>query len=394
MKGKVQIKVQPSNSRIYPDSSYEDVGCVIDEDITDCDVILGVKQIPCEKLYPNKTYLFFSHTIKAQENNMEMLDHILKHNIRLIDYEKICDDNNNRLVAFGRFAGIAGSIDIMFGIGQFLLNKGYGTPFLNISQSFQYYNVEQAKASITKVGLEIERTGLNKDIVPFVFGVSGSGRCSNGALEILKLLPHSFVKPTELKNLIEKAKKNPKDHLKKIYIAQFTQEHLVRLKNDNSLKKVKLSEKFDKKHYYKNSEKYEGIFQREYLEYLSVFINCIYWDDRFPRLINEKYLNQRIKENNEISKLIAISDVTCDYKGSIDFLKKFTTIDRPFFVFNPSKMTIDDNFQDINYGILYDSIENMPSQFPLDASNHFSQELNNYIKEILESDPLSPFEYQ
>lgn len=108
------IKVQPSNLRIFADSEWVEAGCELSEEIEDCDLIIGVKQVPCEKLIEGKTFMFFSHTIKAQEGNMEMLDEILKKKIRLIDYERICGSDGKRLVAFGRFAGNAGAIGLGF----------------------------------------------------------------------------------------------------------------------------------------------------------------------------------------------------------------------------------------------------------------------------------------
>ena len=114
--------------------------------------------------------MFFSHVIKAQEENMDMLDAILRKNIRLIDYEKISDENGRRLVAFGRFAGNAGTIDILSGIGKFLLNQGIGSSLLNISQSYLYFNIHHAKNSIRQVGENIRHVGLNPKLVPFIVG--------------------------------------------------------------------------------------------------------------------------------------------------------------------------------------------------------------------------------
>lgn len=381
-RGHLQIKVQPSDTRIYSNSKYEEVGCEVAEDITDCDLILGVKQVPVDKLYPNKTYMFFSHTIKAQEQNMAMLDSILEKNISLIDYEKITDDKGNRLVAFGQFAGNAGAIDILMGLGSFLLNRGIGSPFINISQSHHYKNIDNAKDSIRSVGTAIESVGLCDKIVPFIVGVTGSGRCANGTMDILKLLPHEFITPEELPDLMEEASKNPSRYGKQIYICQFSQKHLATLKEPNG-------KPFDKDHYYTNPEAYLPIFEREYLQYLSVLVNNIYWDDRFPRLITEEYLKQHVGQKKPL-RLLAISDVTADFRGSIDFLKKFTTIDYPFFVYDAKTGNIDDNYKTANSGILYCSIENHPSQFPLDASNYFSTNLINFLPHIIRADRTQP----
>lgn len=106
----LEIVVQSSDLRIFKDSEWRAVGCRVDDDISDCDLIIGVKQVPESELFEGKTYMFFSHVIKAQEENMSMLDAILRKNIRLIDYEKISDETGRRLVAFGKFAGNAGAI--------------------------------------------------------------------------------------------------------------------------------------------------------------------------------------------------------------------------------------------------------------------------------------------
>jgi alpha-aminoadipic semialdehyde synthase len=378
----LQIKVQPSDVRIYSNSKFEEAGCLISEDISDCDLILGVKQVPIDKLYCNKTFMFFSHTIKAQEQNMAMLDAILEKKITLIDYEKIADKQGNRLVAFGQFAGNAGAIDILMGLGSFLLNRGIGTPFINICQSHHYKNIDNAKDSIRSVGNAIESSGLCEKIVPFIVGVTGSGRCATGTLEILKLLPHELIAPEDLDDLLTVATQNPHQFNKQIYICQFHQKHLVTLKEPSDAP-------FDKEHYYANPEVYKGIFEKKFLPYLSVLVNNIYWDDRFPRLVTEDNLKRHLEKGRPL-RLLAISDVTADFQGSIDFLKKFTTIDHPFFVYDPKTGNATDDFKSASEGILYCSIENHPSQFPLDASNYFSTNLIQFLPNIVRADPSKP----
>jgi alanine dehydrogenase len=124
---KIKVLVQPSPSRCYTDEDFIEAGAEIEEDLSKCDVIFGVKEVPIANLIPNKTYFFFSHTIKAQEYNMPLLDAMLEKNIRMIDYECIREKPKkegevpNRLVAFGRYAGIAGAFDFFRGIGEFML---------------------------------------------------------------------------------------------------------------------------------------------------------------------------------------------------------------------------------------------------------------------------------
>ncbi len=150
--------------------------------------------------------------------------------------------------------------------------------------------------------------------------------------------------------------------------------------------------KFDKKDYYKNPQNYRGIFQEIYLPCLSVVINCIYWADKFPRLITKKYLKNYVK-NNEL-RLLAISDITCDYMGSIELLTKFTTIDKPFFVYHPENESISEDYTNQSKGILYNSIENMPTQFPYDASTYFGKKLFPFLEPMIRSDINKPLDQQ
>jgi len=113
----IKFLVEPCTKRVFSNKEYQKVGATITEDLEKCSLIIGVKEIPIEKLLPKKTYMFFSHTIKAQKHGMPLLDDMIAKQVRLIDYEKITDAHKNRLVAFGRFAGIAGTIDFLSGLG-------------------------------------------------------------------------------------------------------------------------------------------------------------------------------------------------------------------------------------------------------------------------------------
>merc|ERR1719197_1075559 len=128
----VRVFVQPSTLRIFPDSDYEQAGAVVQEDLSPASVVFGVKEVPIHKLIPKRTYMFFSHTIKAQEYNMPLLDAIMENQIRLLDYERIVDADGNRLVRFGRYAGYAGMVDFLHSLGNRLLAMGYSTPFMHI----------------------------------------------------------------------------------------------------------------------------------------------------------------------------------------------------------------------------------------------------------------------
>jgi len=169
------VLVQPSNIRIFNNKEFEEVGAVISEDLSSCDLIVGVKEVAKELLIPNKTYIFFSHVIKAQPYNMPLLDTILDKKIRLLDYEKITDKEGKRLVAFGEFAGLAGAIEFLSGLGDYLLKKNIATPFLNIERPYRYYNLKQAFKQISKVVRKFSSEGIPEELCPLVFGITGTG---------------------------------------------------------------------------------------------------------------------------------------------------------------------------------------------------------------------------
>lgn len=192
------------------EKEFEEVGAIVQEDMSEADLILGVKEVPIEHLIPDKTFMFFSHTIKAQPYSMEMLDKILELKIRLIDYEPI-KEAGIRLVAFGRYAGIAGTVDFLRGIGEFLLEKKFSSFFINVGAAYMYENYDDMKDMLSKVGNNITTRGLPAEFAPYVFAVTSRGKVALGALEVLELLPHEYVEPDQLDSI-------PKDDNTKIYI--------------------------------------------------------------------------------------------------------------------------------------------------------------------------------
>jgi len=374
--------VQPSKNRVFRDVEYQKVGATISEDLSECGTILGVKEVPKEKLLPNRTYIFFSHVIKAQEFNMPMLDVILEKKIMLIDYEKITDDKGRRLVAFGKYAGNAGAIDFLHGIGKYFINLGYSTPFLNISFSYAYPFLERAKESIRDLKESVSDEGIPEEYAPLIFGITGKGRCSEGVMEILECLPIKVVDPDDLAALVN----NPKDpnHRNIIYVTYFESQHMAAPRDH--------SKKFDKQDYYDNPHFYEPIFHEKYLPYVSVLFHCMYWEPKFPTLITR----EQIKYLAEVKKLrlIGICDVTCDIEGSIEFLTEYTTIDRPFFLYNPK--TGEKSFETTvaSTDILYQAVDHLPTELAYDASMHFADKLSPFIEKIALSDITKPIEEQ
>ena len=180
----IRVLVQPSTRRVFSDQLYKDAGAGLVEDVSPASLILGVKEVPPEQLVPDRTYMFFSHTIKAQPYNMPLLDALLEKRVRLIDYECICEDgvrSKPRKVAFGRYAGLAGMIDVQKGLGERMLALGHSTPFLNVGATYMYRDLEAAKKAVVECGERIKSEGTPPAFGPLVFTFAGDGLVSRGA---------------------------------------------------------------------------------------------------------------------------------------------------------------------------------------------------------------------
>jgi len=378
----LQFIVQPSDKRIFRDNEYAKAGATINEDLSECSAIFGVKEVPISELMPNRTYVYFSHTIKAQEYNMPMLDHILKEKIRLIDYEKITDEEGRRLVAFGKFAGNAGALDFLFGIGKYFLNLGFSTPFLNMSFAYTYKNLEKAKEVVRDCGEAIADEGIPASYGPFIFAITSSGRCAQGVMEILECLPIKVVDPDELEGIVND-KENPA-HRSVIYVTYIETQHMV--------KPAQEGKKFDKEEYYKKPDNFVPIFHEKYLPYISVIFHCMFWDPKYLKLIT----SEQIKELAQAQKLrlFGICDVTCDIEGSIDFLKSYTNLDEPFFLYNALTGESSKDLTKASTDILYQAVDHLPTELAWDSSTYFADKLFPFIENIAMSDISKPFEEQ
>ncbi|XP_065848930.1 alpha-aminoadipic semialdehyde synthase isoform X2 [Euphorbia lathyris] len=265
--GVARIIVQPSTKRIHHDAMYEDVGCEISEDLSECGLIVGVKQPKLEMILPDRAYAFFSHTHKAQKENMPLLDKILTERASLYDYELIVGDHGKRLLAFGKYAGRAGLVDFLHGLGQRYLSLGYSTPFLSLGSSYMYSSLAAAKAAVISVAEEIATLGLPSGICPLVFVFTGSGNVSQGAQEIFKLLPHTFVDPSRLPELFAQASESSPTSrtLKRVY-----QVYGCIVTSKDMVEPAEPSKTFDKADYYAHPEQYKPIFHEKIGPYASV----------------------------------------------------------------------------------------------------------------------------
>lgn len=361
----LQVLVEKSSKRVFSDDEFAAVGAEIVTDLSRAQIIFGVKEMPIDFFDNEKTYVFFSHTIKGQEYNMPLLQRMIEKRINLIEYEKVANENQQRLIFFGRFAGLAGMINSIWSLGQRWLEKGYETPFAKINQSHTYDSLEDAIHAISLAESEILDKGFPSDLLPITIGVTGYGNVSKGAQEILMLLPTEAITPDEMLEL----KKSGSYNNKTIYTTIFKEKHISKHKDP--------TKPFELKDYYAHPEKYENNLE-QFIPELTVLMNCMYWDANYPRIITKDFLARLYKKGE--MKLTVIGDVTCDPDGSIEATHMGTFIEDPIYVYNP--ITRKPTMGFIGEGILIMAVDILPSELPREASIAFGDALLHFVPQI------------
>lgn len=365
---KLDIIVQQSEKRIFTEEEYRKAGARIATDLKKCSVIFGVKEIPEEFFEPGKTYVFFAHVVKGQPHNMGMLRRMMELKCNLIDYEKVVDEQGKRLIFFGRYAGMAGMINSLWALGLRLNEKGFRTRLLNLKSAYKYHSLREAKDEISHIGQLIAENGIPGELRPFVIGVTGYGNVSQGAQEILGLLPVKEISPEKLLGL-RKRKKLP-DNI--VYKVIFREEDIFEHID---------GEPFDLHDYFTNPHQYRSVFEK-YIPHLSMLINCVYWDQRYPRLVTKNYLEKAYVDGEP--KLTVVGDISCDVEGSVECTLKPTEIDDPIYVYHPDTREITMGHK--GHGILVMAVDILPAELPRDASDGFADVLVNFVKPIADAD--------
>jgi len=363
--------------RAFSDEEYKNTGAEISEDLLPADVIFGLKEIDSDRILPNKTYLFFSHTHKGQKKNRRMLQTLVENNSTVIDYELIRTDKNIRLAtAFTYNAGYAGMVDSLWTLGKRLKINGIPNPFELIHQAIEEKHLNKAKESFKLAASEIESNGTPDELPPVIVCILGKGKTATGAREMFDILPHEDISLEQLKDIYQNGSR------KKLYVLHIDIEEIYRLKSD-----AKFSpEEYDKLNvrdkwqvYFDQPEFFESNLDT-ILPYIMVLMNCIIWSDKYPRTTT-KSLIKKIYSNNKT--LQVIGDITCDPNGSIEFSKE-RWIDDPVYTYNPINESITDGFE--GDGIAVMAVTNLPCEFSVDASIQFGSDLAPFYKNIVSSD--------
>ena len=337
----IKISVQSSSIRCFSDAMYIAEGITIVDDLSDCDVLIGVKEVPKESLIANKTYLYFSHTIKEQSYNRGLLLKMMELNISMVDYEVLRNKQGNRLLGFGRYAGIVGAYN----------------GFLTYGLKSGNYNLKAAHNCEDRVEMESEMSKIklsNEKII-----VTGNGRVGNGVMEIM-----------EKSNVREVSKS---DFLTKT----FNEAVFVHLNfMDYNVKKDGSSAV--KQEFYSNPEIFKSSFM-DYAIHADIFIAGHYYSSGSP------YLFTREDAKNPDFNLKVVADVSCDINGPVACTIKPSTIASPVYGYDKqSEQEVDFRNED---AIAVMAVDNLPCELPKDASEDFGNEmLDKILPSLIVSD--------
>ncbi|MCS6929257.1 MAG: NAD(P)-dependent oxidoreductase [Saprospiraceae bacterium] len=338
----LEVIVQPSRVRCFSDEEYAAVGVRVQEDVSNCDFLLGVKEVPISQLIPGKTYLFFSHTVKKQPHNRSLLQAILEQKIRLIDYERLTDDRGDRLIAFGFYAGLVGAHNALWTYGK---RSGLFTlPRMYLCRDYA----------------EVKTSYCNLKLPPIRIVLTGSGRVAAGVIRnlhdmnIRQVAPRDFLK---------------KDFDRPVFTQLFPQDYVQHRSGPRI---------FDKAHFYAHGDEYISIF-KPYTHCTDIFINGIYYDPRAPKFFT-------LADMAEATfRIQVIADISCDLAphGAVPTTIRPSTIAEP--VYGIHRFTGKECPPFTPEGIDVMAIDNLPSELPRDASGFFGQQLiANVLPELLQ----------
>lgn len=328
-----EIKIESSDIRIFTDEEYKNQGFEIVSDVSDCDVLFGVKEVPVDNLIPNKKYFFFSHTIKKQPHNRKLLKAILEKNIDLYDHETIVDKDFKRLIGFGRYAGMVGAYN---GIRAFGIK-------------FELFNLPKAETLAHKEELIAK---LKRQVLPPIkIVLTGKGKAGMGAKEILDGMKIKEVSP---ENFLSKKYSEP----------VYTQIDVLEY---NKRADGKVSDKED---FYKNPTQYISDFGR-FANVSDIFMAAHFYGNDAPVILTREML---LSKDNKIK---VVADISCDVNGPIACTIKASTIAEPLFGYHPNEDKEVDVFHPA--AIVVMSVDNLPCELPKDASEGFGEMFMKHV---------------
>ncbi|WP_333877793.1 NAD(P)-dependent oxidoreductase [Flavobacterium sp.] len=328
-----EVVVETSDIRIFSDDAYRNLGITVSDDLSDCDVLFGVKEIPTDHLIPNKKYFFFSHTIKKQAHNRKLLQALLNKNITLYDHETIVDANNRRLIGFGRYAGIVGAYN----------------GFRAFGIKYELFTLPKAETLTGKDDLIVR---LKRQILPNIkIVLTGHGKVGMGAKEILDGMKIKQVSVA--------------DFLTKVYTQPvYTQIDVL------DYNKRRDGQVLDNQDFYHNPQDYVSDFER-FTKVADIFMAGHFHANSSPDILTREMLNA------PDCKIKVVADISCDVDGPIACTIKASTIAEPFFGYLPSE------HKEVPYthpgSVMVMSVDNLPCELPKDASEGFGEMFMQHV---------------
>ena len=338
----VEVIAQKSDIRCYADHEYAKEGIRLVDSLEECDVILGVKEVPLADLLPGKTYFFFSHTIKKQPYNLGLLQEILRRNITMVDYETLTDATGKRIIAFGRWAGIVGACNGIWAFGQ-------RYRLFDMRRPCQCFDLDDLWTELKGIALP-----------PIKIVLTGGGRVARGAMEVLARLG-----------------------VRKVTCRQFLEQWFdfpvfVQL-NARDYNRPRNGEAFSRNGFYRRPEQFEADF-RKYAAVADLLVASAFWDPRAPALFTRDDIM------GDDFKIAVIADITCDIEGSIPCTKRPSTIEEPLYDYNPCDDQEENPLSD-EANITVMAVDNLPCELPRDASASFGGDLaERVLPELLGGD--------
>jgi len=334
----IQIVCQESDIRCFKDEEYANRGIQVKADVSDCDILMGIKEVPIDKLIPDKTYLFFSHTIKKQPYNRKLLQEILTRRIRLIDYEALKDRQGNRLVAFGRYAGIVGAYN-----GLWTYGERYKT--FRLRRAFECFDVNDLKLELRKVKLP-----------PLKIILTGAGRVGKGSMETLDSAGIRKVSPPDFL---------AKEFDEPVYVQLSSADYHARKEGGS----------FNREEFHQHPERYESFFH-QFTQVADLLLAGAFWNPKAPVLFTREQMQR------PDFRIRIIADITCDINGSVPSTKKASTIIEPLYDYDPVTDAIKEPLSDDRY-ITVMAIDNLPCELPRSASDEFGRDLIDRVLPLL-----------
>jgi len=333
----LDIVVQPSKIRCYSDEEYTAFGVTLQEDLSDCDVLMGVKEVPSEKLIPNKKYFFFSHTIKKQPHNKTLMKALIAKNVQMIDYETLTDKSHNRIIGFGRYAGVVGAYNGILGYGL----------------KYDLFRLKPAHLCRDRAEMEEE---LKRVKLPNIkIALTGGGRVANGVIETLSALRIRKVTADEFLAM----------NFREPVYCQLNPRDYVERPNDHN---------FDLNDFFKHPEHFVSKFAA-FTKVTDLYLSAHYWDPRSPKMFD-------LKDMQEADfRMSVIADITCDVDGSVPTTIRSSTITQPFYGYNIKQHKEDLPFNKDTICIM--AVDNLPCELPRDASDDFGKDLTERVLPFL-----------